>query len=391
MSLLPTSEKHDASTTFPRDISFPRNLSMQQENCSYMLTGHCSMLQSTQEAAYQNYDPSKPHYLQDENQCEAFSRCVTREKGTTKKIIVVSSHTYLKPWLIDVQKRSLENFMKEPYEYLVYGSNLDNPEDEEKLSAHARNLDMNLRRIPSGIHQDRRCLYPNTLEPFVNNPTTRTTDVLMYMLRDARNFCSSDYLLFLDADCFLVSDFYLSDYLPDDNNLAAIKQGRSFSSLGIRVDITYFWTPVLLFDLEKTTDKNAINFDCGSFDLHLQSTILSKFESGLALDASGRSFEWLMKASPKVNWLREIHDHPAILQELGIHVPDVQERLKHSQILCSGNCQAGRFLHIRDASGWMSTTDTVDQQIEANAITYEALMQALDRAHLSGQKAKQGT
>jgi len=357
--------------------------------CKDTLIEHCSTLTHTQVSDYEYYDFSKPHYMQDERRCEAFLQCQTKERSEQegKKVVVVSSHTNLKPWLVDLQKKSLEYFMKEPYEYLVYGSNLENQKDEDELSAHISNLNLTMRMIPTEIHHDRRCLYPDTLEPFTSNPTTRTTDVMLYMLRDGRNFCSSDYLLILDADCFLVKDFYVSDYLTDHSNLAAVKQGRSFQSLGISVDITYVLNALVLFDLENITHKNAISFDCGRFDMHLLSTNLSLVESGLALDASGRSFEWLMAASPKVNWL-QIKGSPDVIQILGIKNGTIIDKLGVSQIFCSGNCTTGQFLHLRDGSGWLTTTSKSGQNSNDNEVMLEGLMNIMERIHVNGQKAE---
>jgi len=259
--------------------------------------------------------------------------------------------------------------MKEPYDYLVYGSNLESQRDEQELSAHLSNLGITMRRIPPEIHSDRRCMYPNTKAPFTNDPTTRTSDVLLYMLRDGRNFCSSDYLLVLDADCFLTQDFYASDYLSNGSSLAAIKQSKGMSSLGIDITISYFWTPLIFLDWGNIKYKNVINFDCGYFDVDLHSTNISI--STVALDASGRTFEWLMKASPKVDWLREAGDS---YRTLGINDTSVQELIPGVQIW-SPEKGVGQVAHIRDASGWM----TGQQKYETDLKVFSSLKESLNR------------
>ena len=150
--------------------------------------------------------------------------------------------------------------------------------------------------------------------------------------------------------------------------------------MGFNLEIKYMWTPIMLFDMEKITYKSSVNFDCGKFYLDgiFHSTSISIQESGLALDAGGRSHEWLMKSNPHVNWLNEgglleSKENDILILKSNIYkFPHLEASFRNFQML------GDKFLHIRDASGWMTGSDPQNLRILKDSNMFQALNNTLD-------------
>ena len=92
--------------------------------------------------------------------------------------------------------------MTVPFIYIVYDDSVDDDghhanffrSDSNKNSIYetVKKMDNVLyRKIPKILHRNRRCLFPNTLEPSTENAVTRCADVFQYMFRDEYLFCSN--------------------------------------------------------------------------------------------------------------------------------------------------------------------------------------------------------
>ena len=97
-----------------------------------------------------------------------------------------------------------------------------------------------------------------------------------------------------------------------------------------------------------------------------------------------------MQASPRVHWLHK-DVAKTLVETLGIVDASVQEFLnsKTIQIICTDGCE-GHFLHTRDASGWIGSTEKNSSQAEVNKVAFETMMKTLDivreRYDMSGRQ-----
>ena len=123
-----------------------------------------------------------------------------------------------------------------------------------------------------GFHDDRRCLFPSTVEPYVNNANTRCSDAYQFIHRDEDVYCryvlcvlsafcvcvcvcvcvrvchasppcgrrlthlpsppSSGVVLFMDADVFLVSPYAPTTSLRTANqHIASVPLHKKYSTV----------------------------------------------------------------------------------------------------------------------------------------------------------------
>jgi len=156
-----------------------------------------------------------------------------------KKLIVVAPHT--NTHLIPIQKASLDLFLQEPFTYIVYDDSYTLPHftnwNEESIGSKMKTAVEQVggvyRRVPQGFHDDRRCLFPNTQEPFVNNPNTRCSDIYQFIQRDEAVLCSTSVVLFMDADVFLISPYKPTNMMRTKNiSVSSVPQHGKYSSPG---------------------------------------------------------------------------------------------------------------------------------------------------------------
>lgn len=299
-----------------------------------------------------------------------------------EKIRVVSVHCG-NPDLVILQKKSLDAFMMEAYEYIVYDDSMAIPDVSnyytsnmtEKMKAAILSVGGEYRRIPPQIHLDRRCLFPHTIEPFTQNANVRVSNIFQFMFRDAVNFCSESKIMFMEADVLLTKPLNVSDFLLTSNvSAAGVSQGRGFKSKGFSFSITYIWNPILNFDLLNIPGSLDLNFDCGRVYVRNAEFSVNVFDY---LDTSGHLYEWLHKHNPHVKYLS--------LGSLWTNTdaPFVKTVSLWNQKLSNSSLNVKRveilgdhFLHFRNGGNWMSEGPEVKNQIK---VMVEILLDHIDR------------
>ncbi len=279
------------------------------------------------------------------------------------KVTVVSPHT--SSHLIRVQKKSLDAFMKVPFDYVVY--------DDSYSKAHFSNFKTEgmstlikevteahgglYKRVPQKFHEDRRCLFPNSLEAVLtsSNPNTRCSDVYQFIQRDQDVFCSRAAVVFLDADVFLTKSYDPAvDMSSSGVSLVSVPQYRKYETKnGDHANITYMWTALNVMDVPSLPNLNELNWDCGMINQLYDGT---KIVKNVAIDSGGHTYDWLTKNQPKVKWLdvQYVHDSKDpdwqglssawkdLYKKNGLLEPEFK-----SQIL------GEHFLHLRNAGNWV--------------------------------------
>lgn len=336
-------------------------------NVSY--DGYCKFLDKSQPESLSKYVAGKPFYIQDLRDCDSLEALGLIER--TNKVIVISTHTPLKPFLIKLQKKSLDLFMIEPFVHIVYGANMKDEGELSEMKSTAEKVGSNFRRIPIEVHKERRCLFPET-KNIGNDFSTRACDTFQYMFRDATTFCSKSLVLELDADVMLIRPLNVSLALGS-SNLAGLQQMRQFHTEGLETIVRYLWSPVVFFNMNGFPGRSDFNFDVGGVEV----SGIKISETELYLDAGGMTYTWMARHRPNITWLEEALLTDARFSKL-IDVEKLIPHLKqnnmmgafeHAQIL------GGKFIHLRNAGGWRGNSTL------SGATTYQIISRFISDAH----------
>ena len=302
------------------------------------------------------FHTNEPFFVHHEQQCTEivkqnpiyFNRTLVR---------VVSAHV-MKPELIRLQKRSLDLFLVDDFEYIVYGgdapntvaseNNMWNTKTNDEIKFVAKELGVEFRQIPSEIHYHRECIFPHTkTEKSNTNPSqnSRSSDSIQFIFRDAISFCSRNLVVILDADMILVKKISFRKLLGS-HNVAAIQQGRSDNSVGGSVSLLYMFTGPLMFNMNNLPKKDLINFDWGATSVDL---VGRKFS--FVVDTAGFTYIWLLMSEPKVLWLdRNKNENFSILDKIWFEkVTSKYPLSKSSDFEYYANKSV---LHLRNGSNW---------------------------------------
>lgn len=301
--------------------------------------------------------------IRDEKEC-------LRVPERAEKIRVVSVHCG-NPDLITLQKKSLDAFMLEPFEYVVYDDSMNEPDISnyftgnmtEKIKEAILTNGAEYRRIPHEIHKDRRCLFPHTIEPFTQNANVRVSNIFQFMFRDSVNFCSKARIMYMEADVFLTRPLNVTNYLKESNaSVAGVAQWRGIKSLGFSFSITYIWNPILIFDLAKLPGPLDLNFDCGRVYIKNSESSIDVLDY---LDTSGHLYEWLHKRNPVIKFMSTGHMVDRKEAPFMTTVAAWKRQLSNTT-LHVGRVQVldDLFIHFRNGGNWMSEGKEVSVSIQ---------------------------
>lgn len=281
------------------------------------------------------------------------------ENKDIEKLLVVAPHT--NAHLIKLQKTSLDMFLTEPFEYVVYDdsyahahkSNWDIPDTPALIEKATLEVHGRYKRVPQSFHEDRRCLFPNTTEPYENNPNTRCSDIYQFILRDSEVYCTQRTVLYIDADVFLVSTYSPTASMREMNvSVTSVKQHRQWDTQGLSVNMTYMWTAVNVMNMNTLPGKHAINWDCGKFPI-LKDTPMEKT---MSIDSGGHTFEWLIQYSPQMAWLdvKYVHDSTEDTWKwFTTEWAELYKKNKLYELEFKSQILGNRFLHLRNAGNWL--------------------------------------
>jgi hypothetical protein len=283
-----------------------------------------------------------------------------KTKHSTDKIRIVSVHCG-NPDFVALQKKSLDTFMLEPFEYIVYDDSIPVPDISnyytnnmtEMMKESILKNGGEYRRIPPEIHVDRRCLFPHTIEPFTQNANVRVSNIFQFMFRDSVNFCSKAKIMFMEADILLTRPLNVSDLLLQSNASAVgVPQGRGIKTIGFSFSITYIWNPILIFDLPRLPGPLDLNFDCGRVYVQNSELSVDVFDY---LDTSGHLYEWLHKHKPVIKFIAPgqlINEKEAPFVET---VSIWRKKLDNSSLSVTRvEILGDLFIHFRNGGNWMS-------------------------------------
>jgi hypothetical protein len=157
--------------------------------------------------------------------------------------VLVVVLAYNQPDFLGPQHACLKQFMKEPFEFVVY-NNADSMEMSRKIEAACSNLSIECIRVPQEIHKNR------------NNPSNRCAKSLQFAY-DTRLVSHRPYAMVIDSDMFPIRSFSVQDYLQGFD-MAGIYQ--------VRGHVHYITNQLIFFNMQKLIHPWEIKWDCGEVD-----------------------------------------------------------------------------------------------------------------------------
>ena len=187
--------------------------------------------------------------------------------------VLVFTYAYNRPDFIEIQHRTLQKFMRDDYELIVFSDAREEPHISS-IEATCARLGIRFIAIPQEIHnQPYLARYKG--EDY-NAPAVRNANAVQYSL-NLMGYAHDDIVMLLDSDLFLVKPFSIREYL-EGYGLAGLRQGREH--------IEYLWIGLAFLDMRNLPKKASISFNCGIVD-------------GVPVDAGGFTHYYL-KHNPEV-------------------------------------------------------------------------------------------
>lgn len=142
-----------------------------------------------------------------------------------------------RPDFIELQKKSIDNFLKDDYEYIII-NNGSNNESRKEIFDICNNNGIKHIYVENPNHSDPNiaCAYPinQTLDKYIK-------------VEEEKDIIS----VIIDSDMFFISDFSIVDFIGD-NEVSAIYQ--------VRGDVNYLWNGIVFINNSKVIDIESFDF-----------------------------------------------------------------------------------------------------------------------------------
>lgn len=156
---------------------------------------------------------------------------------------------------ISVQKKTLEKFLKDDYEYIVFNDAFDDNEAKEihdtclLLGITCIRIPQEDRGTPSWMLND----YSQFVQehPWWSVMAFRHDQAIAYMMK-TKGFDYNGIVVLLDSDLFLINDFSIIDFL-EDYDIAGVR-------LGYEPNRLHFWPGLMFFRMNRLPNKETMTF-----------------------------------------------------------------------------------------------------------------------------------
>lgn len=244
------------------------------------------------------------------------------------KLLICTAHCASTRY-IEAQVEALKKFCTVPYTQIVL--NDVNPTTDAKkhdaIQKFCRERGIYTFTFPEELHSDRTILFPGTLEPRTNAPSSRCGDGVQLFFQIFRKHGGT--CMILDSDCCPVRPFTPEDILQG-KSYAAIQQQRVRDD-GYVVD--YLWHTVMAFDMKKFEHPEWMNADLGLFE-------------GVTTDTLGGWHTYYLKTN-RSNMPRFVGLE--VGEPIAVDFPFLKDMIeKYSKVEYFDR----RFIHFHNASGW---------------------------------------
>lgn len=276
-----------------------------------------------------------------------------KEKKSTNSKILILTHAYNRPDFIEMQQRTLDAFLQEDYELIIFNDAVPG-KMHDAIKEMCAKLNIQCIPIPQEIHAH---LYPLSLprERFYTIPSARHTDCIQYSL-ELIGFNYDGIVGIMDSDLFFIQPFSAAEAL-ENHEIAAIMSPffNVSNQCAALVNAHYIWPGLVFMKMKELPNRKTFDFSPGVYP-------------DFIVDTGGHTFFYL-KANPtvRVNTLDYFcnglnQDYLTIenrlskavktkkLFEYGYTTPQIKWLLKRDpHITVEFGCN-NRILHYRGAS-----------------------------------------
>ncbi len=184
------------------------------------------------------------------------------------KIRILTFH-FNKPEFLELQCKTLDKFMKDEYELIVFNDAVD-PQIERKIEEVCKRYKIQYVRYEQQWHEtdplndyiytllQRQDLIHSHVSFFgarkdiARNSTLRHSHVIQYAL-DHFGYDHDDIVVILDGDCFPIRPISLREWFKDHQIIGINRRIEA-------EDIEYLWVPFVAFDITKLPNKRELKF-----------------------------------------------------------------------------------------------------------------------------------
>ncbi len=190
-------------------------------------------------------------------------------ESVTAKILIFS-YAFNLPDFIEKQVRTLNKFLEDEFELVVF-NNARKKNLEERITSECKRLNIACIRVPQNV-------------PLMPGPacSSHHAGAIRYSL-ETLGYQHDSILVLLDSDMFLTRNFCIRDYL-DGHQLAAWMRRSQPSG------VQFMWPGIAFIDMANLPDKEQLCFDIGSV-------------KGAYVDTGGHTYHYL-KAHPNTSLKR---------------------------------------------------------------------------------------
>lgn len=173
---------------------------------------------------------------------------------TNEKLLIMTSIANHADF-IKVQNNTLNKFLKDDYEYIVFNDAFDEKESKEitdtclELGILCMRIPQENRGTPSWMLKE----YSQFVEdyPWWSMMAFRHEQAISYMMR-TKGFDHEGIVVLLDADLFLITDFSIANFL-EDYDIAGVR-------LGYEPNRLHFWPGLMFFRMDRLPNKETMEF-----------------------------------------------------------------------------------------------------------------------------------
>ncbi len=170
--------------------------------------------------------------------------------------VLIITHNYVRPDLIELQAKTFKKFLKDPYTFVVF-NDANNGEMCQQIDAICKQMEVQCIRVPQEIHS--QPYLPRETGPYFNIYNYRHVDCIQYSL-DMLGFDHDGIVLIIDSDAFLIRPFSIEKYM-EDKDISARENRPSHGA--------FYFSPIICFlKMNQLPDKRSLNFNCGRLDGH---------------------------------------------------------------------------------------------------------------------------
>ena len=163
-------------------------------------------------------------------------------------VCIISPHAHESPIFVDLQYCTLKKFMKCDFELNIFDDS-SNDGHSEKIKNHCEQYqEINYFRIPKNIHNASDCI------------SDRNGNSVNYAYRTVGLKSTYEFILILDADVILTSDFVIYDYMHgyEMSGLQQSKLGKHTGKV-----YKYLWVGFIFIRIHEILDAEIISFSPG--------------------------------------------------------------------------------------------------------------------------------